>query len=213
MDMVLKYIFNSLGYLLSWLVPAMTGEFYLASISHIYTGYLKRRFFYIGKDSLLAFRAHKLCNLHCVSIGCGSQIEKGASLEAWESESNNYGSPLIKIGNNCRIRAHVHITAHKGIVIGDGLLTGTNVLISDNMHGNSNYSDMRIIPYEREIFSKGKIVIGNNVWLGNNVCVMPGVTIGDGVVVGANSVVTKDIPPYCVAVGVPAKIIKDCRNE
>ena len=72
---------------------------------------------------------------------------------------------------------------------------------------------MIIIPYEREIVSKGKIVIGNNVWLGNNVCVMPGVTIGDGVVVGANSVVTKDVPPYCVAVGVPAKIIKDCRNE
>ena len=68
-------------------------------------------------------------------------------------------------------------------------------------------------PYERTIFSKGKVVIGNYVWLGNNVCVMPGITIGDGVVVGANSVVTKDIPPYCVAAGVPAKIIKDCRNE
>jgi len=51
-------------------------------------------------------------------------------------------------------------------------------------------------------------VIGNNVWLGNNVCIMPGVTIGDGAVVGANSVVTKDVPAYSVAAGIPAKIVK-----
>lgn len=205
MNLIFKYIFNTMGYLLSWLVPTIAGELCLASISHVYTGYLKRQFFYIGKDSLLAFRAHKLYNLHRVSIGCGSQIEKGASLEAWGSKRNDKDSPLIKIGDNCRIRANVHITAHNGVVIGNGLLTGTNVLITDNMHGESKFSDMIKKPYERTIFSKGKVVIGNYVWLGNNVCVMPGITIGDGVVVGANSVVTKDIPPYCVAAGVPAK--------
>lgn len=50
--------------------------------------------------------------------------------------------------------------------------------------------------------------IGNNVWLGNNVCVMPEVTIGDGAIIGANSVVTHDIPAYCMAAGVPARVIK-----
>ena len=53
-----------------------------------------------------------------------------------------------------------------------------------------------------------KAEIGNDVWLGANVVVMQGVKIGNGAVVGANAVVTKDIPPYAVAVGIPAKIIK-----
>ena len=55
---------------------------------------------------------------------------------------------------------------------------------------------------------KGRISVGNDVWLGNHVKILDGVTIGDGAVIGAGAVVTKDIPPYAVAVGVPAKVIK-----
>ena len=61
---------------------------------------------------------------------------------------------------------------------------------------------------ERPLYSKGSVVIGNNVWLGNNVCVMPGVTIGDGAIIGANSVVTHDVPAYAVAAGIPARVVK-----
>lgn len=53
-----------------------------------------------------------------------------------------------------------------------------------------------------------KCVIGNDVWLASGVCVLRGVVIGDGCVVGANSVVTKDVPPYSIAVGAPAKVIR-----
>ena len=55
---------------------------------------------------------------------------------------------------------------------------------------------------------KGDTVVGNDVWIGQNVTVMPGVNIGDGAIIAANSVVTKDIPAYCVAGGNPCKIIK-----
>ena len=60
------------------------------------------------------------------------------------------------------------------------------------------------------IFSpkKGKIVVGNDVWIGNHVRIMDGVTIGNGAVVGTGAVVTKDLPPYSISVGVPAKVIK-----
>ncbi len=53
-----------------------------------------------------------------------------------------------------------------------------------------------------------KVIIGNDVWMGYNVCVKEGVTIGDGAIIGAKSLVTKDIPPYSIAVGIPAKVIK-----
>ncbi|HFI1792856.1 TPA: DapH/DapD/GlmU-related protein, partial [Escherichia coli] len=51
-------------------------------------------------------------------------------------------------------------------------------------------------------------IIGNDVWLGTGVTVLRGVRIGDGAIIGANAVVTKNIPDYCIAVGVPAKVIK-----
>ena len=57
------------------------------------------------------------------------------------------------------------------------------------------------------------ITVGNNVWIGGNVCVMPGVTIGDNVVIGAGSVVTKDIPANCVAVGNPCRVIRKINEE
>jgi acetyltransferase-like isoleucine patch superfamily enzyme len=57
-------------------------------------------------------------------------------------------------------------------------------------------------------FSKGKIVIGNDVWIGEDVRILDGVTIGDGAVIGTGAVVAKDIPPYAVVVGNPAQIMK-----
>lgn len=55
---------------------------------------------------------------------------------------------------------------------------------------------------------KGDTIVGNDVWFGQNVTVMPGVHIGDGAIIGANSVVASDIPPYAVAVGNPARVVK-----
>ncbi|MPM10365.1 2,3,4,5-tetrahydropyridine-2,6-dicarboxylate N-acetyltransferase [bioreactor metagenome] len=63
-------------------------------------------------------------------------------------------------------------------------------------------------PIEKEVLSKGPITIGNDVWIGTGVQIMSGVTIGDGAVIAANSTVTHDVPPYAIAAGVPAKIIK-----
>ena len=55
---------------------------------------------------------------------------------------------------------------------------------------------------------KGDTVVGNDVWIGQNVTVMPGIYIGDGAIIAANSVVTKDIPPYCIAGGNPCRVIR-----
>lgn len=68
----------------------------------------------------------------------------------------------------------------------------------------SDTDDEEFFNWRRE----NKVTIGHDVWLGHNVCVMPGVTIGNGAVVGSSSVVTKDIEPYTINVGVPARPIK-----
>lgn len=65
-----------------------------------------------------------------------------------------------------------------------------------------------IAPVKDELPLKGDTVVGNDVWIGQNVTVMPGVRIGDGAIIGANSVVAKEIPPYCIAVGNPCRVIR-----
>jgi virginiamycin A acetyltransferase len=64
------------------------------------------------------------------------------------------------------------------------------------------------VPSPKYFKEKGKTVIGNDVWIGYDALIMPGVNVGNGAIVGARSVVTKDIPPYCIVAGNPAKIIR-----
>lgn len=59
-----------------------------------------------------------------------------------------------------------------------------------------------------EVVSKGPIIVGNDVWIGRRAIIMSGVTIGDGAIIGAGAIVTKDVPPFAVAVGNPAKVVK-----
>ncbi len=74
-----------------------------------------------------------------------------------------------------------------------------------NIMGNGREA---FTPALNELPYKGDTVIENDVWIGQNVTVMPGVHIGDGAIIGANSVVAKDIPPYSVAIGNPAGVVK-----
>ena len=71
----------------------------------------------------------------------------------------------------------------------------------------------RFAPALEELPLKGDTVVGNDVWIGQNVTVMPGVHIGDGAIIAANSVVTKDVPAYCVAGGNPCRVIRPRFDE
>ena len=115
---------------------------------------------------------------------------------------------MICIGDNVSIGDYNHITATKGIIISDGVLTGRFVTISDNNHGNTDFESMHIRPENRQVVTKGEVTIGKNVWIGDKVTILSNVKIGEGSIIGANSVVTKDVPPFSIAVGVPAKVVK-----
>lgn len=97
-----------------------------------------------------------------------------------------------------------HIYATKSIIIEKDVLTADKVYISDNLH---NYEDVDIPIIKQPIKQCKPVVIGEGSWLGEHVCVI-GASIGKHCVIGANAVVTKDIPDYCVAVGIPARVIK-----
>lgn len=138
-------------------------------------------------------------------LGKDCVIDKGTTLYCVNRTGIN---PTLKIGKCANIGELNHITCINSIEIGDGLLTGKYVTITDNSHGDGSTQERLIPPYDRPLFSKGPVRIGNNVWIGDKATILPGVCIGDNVIIGANSVVTKDVPDYVVVVGNPARIIK-----
>lgn len=112
-------------------------------------------------------------------------------------------TPELKIGNNSGIGNYCELNGP--ITIGDDVMMGPEVVMYTTRH-NDEHTDiaMRYQGFKEQL----PIVIGNDVWIGRRVIIMPGVTVGDGVIIGAGAVVTKNIPPYCVVGGVPAKVIR-----
>lgn len=145
---------------------------------------------------------------HYFRIGEGSNIGKYAVLTAWDNYEGESFTPQVTIGERCSFGDYLHLTCINKIIIGNDVLTGRWVTISDNGHGNTDNRSLQIAPSKRKLSSKGLIEIGNKVWIGDKATILAGVKIGEGSVIGANSVVTKDIPPYSIAVGNPAKVIK-----
>lgn len=110
----------------------------------------------------------------------------------------------IKIGRWCSVNRFSILAGHGGLEIGDYVRIGPNVIIFASNH---IYSDPTMFIAEQGLSCKG-IRIENGVWIGAGAIILDGVTIGRGSVVGAGAVVSKDIPPYSVAVGVPARVVK-----
>jgi len=114
------------------------------------------------------------------------------------------GNCLLQIGEGTNLGHYNHITASKEIIIEENVLTADRVYISDHLHG---YEDITTPILKQPLIQKNNVRIGSGSWIGENACII-GVSIGKNCVIGANAVVTKDIPDYSVAVGIPAIIIK-----
>ena len=134
---------------------------------------------------------------------------RGLRLDALGDASTR--EALIRIGDDVEMNDYVHIGAVHLVAIGDRVLIASKVFISDHDHGSYGkdgvHSDPRVAPTDRPLIAS-PVVIEEDVWLGESVCVLPGVRIGKGSIIGTMSTVTRDIPPYCVAVGSPARVIK-----
>jgi lipopolysaccharide O-acetyltransferase len=179
---------------------------FLGTIKLIFSVVYTKLFFSNARLIRLPF---DIRNKKFIKIGNQFTTGFGCRIEAFPIQNEKI--PILTIGNNVEINDYVHISAVHSVSIGNNVLMASKIYISDCTHGsysgNQLDSNPNMPPNERPLSYK-KVEIKDNVWLGEFVTVLPGVSIGKGTIVGANSVVSKSLPDYVIAVGSPAKIIK-----
>ena len=126
----------------------------------------------------------------------------------WVASTFNcdYGKNIF-LGKNITMNYNVTILDIRKVTIGDYTMIGPGTLITSVGHTLSPKGRRSHLSFAKPV------TIENDVWIGGNVVILPGITIGRGSVIGAGSVVTKDIPPFSVAVGSPARVIKTIEND
>jgi len=144
-----------------------------------------------------------------VRMGEGSSAYLGTMFDI-----GTHGS--VRIGSFTLVNGAWFI-CDRGIEVGDYTFISWNVLLMDSYRVSHDPAvrreDLLRVPHRRPRtpqFSEAvrPLAIGSNVWIGFDVCVLPGVRIGDGSIIGARSVVADDVPPYCIAAGNPARVLR-----
>jgi acetyltransferase-like isoleucine patch superfamily enzyme len=177
---------------------------------------------YIGNRSYISPRAQVKCPKLQMGPRCfiddyvtiyahpGAQGEvylgSGVHIYRWSILELGSGEGSLHVGSNTFIQSGCILNAFVGnITIGANCMIAAHCALTPYQHG---FADTRRLMREQPLTSRGDIVIEDDVWLGLNASVMDGVNVGQGAVVGAGAVVTKDIPPYAIAGGVPARVIR-----
>lgn len=174
-----------------------------------YAAYL--RHYFVGAESLIidSLPVHFIGGKY---IRVGKQVSLGRhacinAIYRWDNCGQEF-TPKVVLGDHVVIAPFTRIGCINRVEIGEWTTTGQRVYITDHTHGDVSYEQLNLPPRHRPLYSKGPVIIGAYVHIGEGACIMPGVTIGDHSVIGAGSVVTRDIPPYSVAAGSPARVLK-----
>ncbi len=163
------------------------------------------RFASFGHNSTICFPPAALFGEHAIHVGDDTLVGPRVSLSAGMGPGQDLVSDrIVDIGNRVLIGRGSSIVAHLEIVIEDEVFFGPNVYVTDQNHG---FDDLDL-PIGRQTMPEQPVRIGWGSWLGTNSVVLPGVTIGRRVAVGAGAVVTTDLPDNSVAVGAPARVVK-----
>ena len=164
-----------------------------------------RRFGAFGDNSVICFPTNTIFNERFIHIGSGTMIGPQVTLSAGMVPGQEcISDPVVAIGDRCLIGQGSGIVGHFEIRIGNDVWTGHNVYITDQNH---DYRDVTV-PISRQSMPERSVTIGDGSWLGYGTVVLPGARIGKHVAIGANSVVSGEIPDYSVAVGSPARVVK-----
>lgn len=176
--------------------------------TRFYTLLVGSQFKEFGKGSRIS--APLRCyGLNEMILGDGVTIERDCWIQTIPG-GNGEGAAKLVIGSHSGIGMGATISAAHKIVIGENVLLARNVYISDHSHA----FEKRDLPIMQQGIDRiAPVIIGRNTWLGQNVVVLPGVTIGEHCVIGANSVVNSSIPPFSVAVGSPARVVRQLNKQ
>jgi acetyltransferase-like isoleucine patch superfamily enzyme len=141
-----------------------------------------------------------------IDIGADTCIMHNSELHVFNFRQLPHA--FIKVGRGTFIGESVVIRGQGGVTIGDGVLIAPLAKIVAVDH---TFTDLGRPILDQGITGQG-IVIEDGAWIGAGAAILDGVRVGQGAVVGANAVVTRDVPPHCVAVGAPARVVRDLRN-
>jgi acetyltransferase-like isoleucine patch superfamily enzyme len=157
-----------------------------------------------GVGSIL-FKPLLLSNPKFIHVGEGVIVRQGVRMEV---VLNDHGqTPVMRIGNNVNIEQNVHLICHSRLLIGNNVSITGHCAIVDVTHPYANVHDP--IKIGGRILNEDSFVeIGDGSFLGFGALVLPNVRIGKYCIVGAHSVVTTDVPDYCVVAGNPAKVLR-----
>lgn len=164
-----------------------------------------KRFGAFGQRSIIGFPQTTIFNERYIHIGNDTMIGAHVALSAGMIPGQQcLTDPVVRIGDRCLIGRGSGIVGHLGIDIGNDVWTGHYVYITDQNHGYENVT----LPISQQTQEERFVSIGDGSWIGTGSVILPGAKIGRHVAVGANSVVTGELPDFCVAVGAPARVIK-----
>ncbi|MCG3864916.1 MULTISPECIES: DapH/DapD/GlmU-related protein [unclassified Photobacterium] len=122
---------------------------------------------------------------------------------------SHFSYRTIKLGKNVFIAPKAWFSSDRGyIIIGNDVMFGPNVQIYGGNHIYDVIGYRMNENHKSEVHIDKNVIINDDVWIGANTIILSGVTIGSGCIIGAGSIVTKDIPEYCIAAGNPCKVIK-----
>ena len=149
-------------------------------------------------------------NPHCIHLGKGVGIGAYTFLGPVVEDHGNQYNPKIIIGEGTWVGKHCSIAAIDRVEIGKNVLFAGYVHITDHSHG---YEDVSRPITPQPLISKGPVIIDDDCWLGYSSEILSGVHIGKHSIVAARAVVTRDVPPYSIVAGNPARIVKQYNFE
>ncbi len=192
-------------------------------------GSVKRLFFKHSKGMVLVGRGVSIRYSHYLNVGRDFLVEDYAEINCKSNQgivagdrvtigkhaiirpSNAYGGAIgegLKIGNNSSIGPFAYIGCSGFVDIGDNVIMGPRVgIFAENHH-----FDKPGVPIREQGVIRSFVKINNDCWIASNVVILAGVTIGEGCVIASGSMVTKDVPPYSVVAGVPARVIRSRKS-
>lgn len=173
--------------------------------SLVYSAYHRRFFARCGSGFFIRNPIY-LIGPRYISIGANFYAGYRLRLEAHGRGGGT--PPTIVIGDNVSFNYDCHVGCSNRVIIGNNVLFASKIFVTDHYHGDIDAQALLVAPACRPVYSKGPVVIEDNVWIGEGVAIMPNVTIGRNCIIGANSVVTTSVPANSVVAGIPAKVLR-----